>query len=200
MQRTKRLFRLRDFLPILSGVLLLSVAINVFFLPSDLSAGGVTAIGTVLWHLFGIRVSITNLICNVLLFLIGGRVLGRGAVFRTAIGTLLLSGCLELTARLPIYHGERAVAAVAGGVLMGLGVGLTVRCGASTGGSDFAGLILHRFFSRCPVAVLILAIDCATVLLAGAVFESGTVTLYSTLALLVSSLQTDLVLSIGKPT
>lgn len=190
-----------DYLFILLGTLILAVGINVFMSPNKISAGGITSLGTILLHLFGVRMSITNLVCNVALFLFGFRKLGKYAVIQTASGIVLLSLFLELTSLIPTFHvendGDLLIASVTGGVLMGIGVGLVVRQGASTGGSDFAGLILKRLLPHVPLATIIMVIDWTIVLVSGIVFRSLSVTFYSLLALFVCSLLTDKIMTFG---
>lgn len=188
----------KDYLFIVLGTFILAVAINVFMAPNKISAGGITSLGTILLHLFDVRISITNIVCNVVLFIFGFRKLGRYAVIQTASGIVLLSLFLEVTALFPVYGGgDMMIASVAGGVLMGVGVGLVVRQGASTGGSDFAGLILKRLLPHIPLATLIMLIDCSIVLVSGLVFRSLPVTFYSVLALFVCSLITDKIMTFG---
>ena len=135
--------------------------------------------------------------CNAVLFLLGYRYLGKTALVKTVLGILYLSAFLELTGYLPLYTDDMLIAALCGGVLLGIGVGMVVRQGASTGGSDFAGLILRRFFPHISVATLILILDIAVVLLTGVVFRSFTVTVYSIVALVTASVITDKVVAFG---
>ena len=179
------------------GCILLSVSINVFMLPYKISAGGVSTVGTVLLHLFGIKMSLTNLFFNAVLFIFGYKKLGKYAVVQTASGIILLSIFLELTSHIPIYSQNELIAVLSGGIFMGAGVGMIVKIGASTGGSDFAGLILKKFFPHISLAKLILAIDCFIVVVAGIVFKSYTVTFYSVIALFVSSVVTDKIITFG---
>lgn len=179
------------------GCILLSVSINVFLLPYKISAGGISTIGTMLLHLFGIRMSLTNLFFNAVLFIFGYKKLGKYAVVQTALGIILLSVCLELTSYIPIYSENELIGVLSGGILMGAGVGMIVKIGASTGGSDFAGLILKKFLPHISLAKLILMIDCFIVVLAGVVFKSYTVTFYSVIALFVSSVITDKIITFG---
>lgn len=187
----------REYLPMLSGTFMLAVGLNVFLLPGKLSSGGVSTVGAVLLFLFGVPLSLTNLAANAILLLAGLRVLGREPLKKTAVGILLLSLMLEATARFPTYTGDLLPASLAGGVLLGLGIGLTVRVNGSTGGSDLGGLMLHRAFPHLPVGTLILIIDCVVISLAGLVFRSLTVTLYSLITLFISSRVTNAVLSFG---
>ena len=186
-----------DLAMIASGSLALALGVNLFTAPNKISAGGITSLGTIFLYLFGIKISLTNLVCNCLLFFFGGRSLGKYAVYRTAAGILLLSLFLELTSRLPPYRGDLMICAVSGGALMGVGVGLVVRRGASTGGSDFAALILKKFFPHLSLAAIIMFIDCAIVAVAGLVFKSFTVTFCSVAALYVSARITDRIVSFG---
>lgn len=179
------------------GCILLSVSINVFLLPYKISAGGISTVGTVLLHLFGIKMSLTNLFFNAVLFIFGYKKLGKYAVVQTASGIILLSIFLELTSHIPIYSQNELIAVLSGGIFMGAGVGMIVKIGASTGGSDFAGLILKKFFPHISLAKLILAIDCFIVVVAGIVFKSYTVIFYSVIALFVSSVVTDKIITFG---
>lgn len=197
VSKEKGLAIAKDYLFIALGTFILAIAINVFMAPNKVSAGGITSLGTILLHLFGVRISVTNLVCNVVLFIFGFRKLGRYAVAQTASGIVLLSLFLEVTSKIPVYTGDILIASVAGGVLMGTGVGLVVRQGASTGGSDFAGLILKRLLPHIPLATLIMLIDCAIVLASGIVFRSFPVTFYSVLSLFVCSLLTDQIMTFG---
>lgn len=189
--------KIKEYLLITLGTLLLSVALNQFLAANKFSPGGVSSIGTVLLHLFGIPLSVTNIAFNILLFLLGFRFLGRGAVFKTVAGIILLSLFLQLTAYLPVYTTDPLVATLFGGLLMGCGTGLVVRQGASTGGSDLAAMILHRLAPHISVAAFILVIDFGIILGAALVFRSATVAGYSLLALGLASWLTDGILTLG---
>ncbi len=186
-----------DLIHIMIGCAVLAVGINVFLAPNKISAGGISSIGTVLSHLFGIRMSLTNLFFNGILFVFGYKSLGRYAVIQTLFGIFALSGFLEITSIIPIYTENNIISILCGGVLMGVGVGIVVKCGASTGGSDFAGLMLKKVFPHISLARLIMVIDCTIVVISGLVFKSFTVTIYSILALFISSIVTDKIMTVG---
>ena len=188
---------LTDFVILTTGCILLAVSINVFLVPYKISAGGISAIGTILLYLFGIKMSLTNLFFNVALFIFGYKYLGKGAVIKTALGIMLLSAFLEVTSYIPPYTENVIVGVLSGGILMGAGVGMIVKIGASTGGSDFAGLILKKFLPHITLARLILIIDVVIVIMSGIVFKSYTVTAYSLITLFVSSLITDKIITLG---
>lgn len=187
----------RTYAMIAIGSFLLSVSLSVFLTPAALSAGGVGTIATVLYSFFSVPLSVTVLFSNALLFAIGNRFLARGVVFRSLFGVLTSAVFLEIAALFPGYPGEPTVSAIAGGILMGVGLGLVVRNGASTGGSDFAALILHRFLPHISLSRLILLIDSIIILTAGFAFRSVTTTVYSAAALFLSMEAADRVITFG---
>lgn len=186
-----------DYLLIAAGTLLLALGLNLFLAPIRLSSGGISALGTIFLHLLRIPLSVTNLFFNVILFLVGYRYLGKSSVVKTLAGILLLSLFLQITSYLPVYTEDMWMATLAGGLLVGLGVGLVVRREGSTGGSDFAALILNRFLPHVSVATFIMIIDCTIIVLAGIVFRSVTVTLYSVVSLFLATRVSDAILSMG---
>lgn len=189
--------KVKEYFFISVGSLILAISINMFLAPNKISGGGVGTIATILLHVFGVKISITNFIFNVCLFVLGYKLLGKGALVKTIWGILSLTLFLEATSYLPVYTGDIIVSTMAGGFLMGVGVGFAVRVGASTGGSDFAALMLKRFLPHISVANIILVIDLVIIAFSGVVFKSFTVTVYSIAALYVSSIVTDAIVMIG---
>ncbi len=179
------------------GALVLAFGLVLFLAPMKLSSGGVSTVSTVLLHLFGIPLSYTTLSVNALLFLLGYRFLGKAALVKTAAGVLFLSAFLEIASLFPVYTEDIFISTVIGGIFMGVGLGLVIRQEASTGGSDFAALVLHRFFPHISVSLFILLLDCIIIAAAGLVFHSVTVTVYSGIALFVSMQTTNAILSFG---
>ncbi len=186
-----------DYALITLGTFMVALGISVFLAPNKLSPGGVTAVGTVLLHLFNIRLSITNLVINAILFVLGYKYLGKSAVVKTVYGIVALSAFLEVASLIPLYTGDVIISSVAGGILMGVGVGLVIRREGSTGGSDFAALILNRFFPHISTAKLIMAIDGVIIALAGVVFGSLEVTFYSAVTLFVATRVADAICTLG---
>ncbi len=179
------------------GAFLLALGINVFLVPQKLSTGGVSGIGTVLKYLFNIPLSVTNIIINAFLFILGFKFLGKNSVVKTIVGIILLTVFLEVTSYIPQYEGDIFSAFIAGSVLIGIGIGLVVRQGASTGGSDFLSLMLNKFFPHVSIAKIMLFIDCIIVFLSGIVFKSLAVMIYSVSALYLSSKISDFILVLG---
>lgn len=179
------------------GSLAIAVGTNVFLLPSKLSTGGISGVGIILYHLFSVPLSVTVLVLNAVLFIFGYKLLRRSSLFKTALGIALLSVFLELTSFLPQYSEDTLICAVFGGILVGLGVGLTVSRDASTGGSDFAALMLRRLLPHVPISTFILVIDSVVLVSSGIVFRDYTIMFYSVISLYIASKVTDLVVVRG---
>lgn len=186
-----------DYFLIGVGSFILSLGMNVFLVPAKLSSGGLGTVGTIFLHMFGIPLSFTNLLFNVVLFFFGYRFLGKSAVAKTVAGILTLTLFLQLTSYFPAFSGDVIISAIAGGLLVGIGVGLAVRRRASTGGSDFAALMIKHFAPHISLAAVIFIIDFVIIITAGFVFKSFTVTFYSAVAMFVSAKITDIIVSFG---
>ncbi len=193
----KSLPYIMDFLFIIIGCFILALGINIFLTPNKISSGGISTIGTILLHIFNIKMSITNIAFNVVLFALGFKYLGKYAIIKTATGIVALTGFLELTSYFPPFTSDMMLATVAGGVLVGVGVGLVVRKDASTGGSDFASLIIKRFIPHVSLATIILFLDCLVIIASGIVFKSLTITIFSIIAMYISSKVTDYIVTLG---
>ena len=148
-------------------------------------------------YVLQVPLSITSLVLNSVLFVFGYKLLGKDAIIKTAAGILFLSLFLEVSRYLPAFKEDLIFASVCGGVLVGMGIGIVVRVGGSTGGSDFAGIMIKGFIPHISVATVILTIDLAIILASGFVFRSYTVTFYSALAMFISSKIADTILAMG---
>ena len=188
---------LRDYTFVIIGSFFVAAGLDLFLVPFNLSSGGVGTLGTILLHLFKIPLSVTNLACNAVLFVLGYRFLGKNSVLKTVVGILFLSVSLEITSYIPKFSEDIIFCCVCGGILDGIGIGLIVKVEGSTGGSDFACLILKRFSPHIPMSILILVVNGIILLIAGIVFQSYLVAFYSTMAIYVSSKITDGILNIG---
>ncbi len=179
------------------GSFILSLGINMFLTPNKISSGGVSSIGTILLHLFNIKMSVTNIAINLVLFFIGYKYLGKESVIKTIIGIIFLTLFLEITSFFPIYNDDIMLATIIGGVFIGAGTGLVVRRSGSTGGSDFLALVIKRFMPYISLANIILVIDALVIIISGVVFKSVTVTIYSIISMYISSRVTDAVVTLG---
>lgn len=186
-----------DFSEIAIGAFLLALGTSFFLVPFKISTGGVGGLGTILYYVFGIPLSLTTLVVNLALFLAGFGTLRKASVVKTVAGIIFFSLFLEITQKFGMYTEDILIGSIFGGILVGVGVGLAVRKEASTGGSDFAALILHRFFSSVSVASFIMIIDSVIILALGIAFDNYTVMFYSVISLYISSKIIDMIVING---
>ena len=110
---------------------------------------------------------------------------------------MFLALFLEITGLFGTYTEDRLIASLFGGILAGIGVGLTVIRGASTGGSDFAALMINKRMPHVSVATVIMIIDGIVITLSGIAFKDYTVMFYSVISLYVAGRVTDFIMVRG---
>lgn len=190
---------LRRLFFVLLGNTLLALAVAAFILPSGLISGGSTGLALLAKHWLGVPVPLCVSAVNLLAFVAGALLLKKEFIVTTLISTfyypavLSLFQCLEFLSRL---SGDRLLCAVYAGGLMGLGVGLVLREGASTGGLDIPPLILNRYFG-IPVSLCLSVTDILLLVCQAAIFDSEGI-LYGILSVLLCSLTIDRVILSGK--
>ena len=196
---------IEDYLWIAVGSFILAFAVSVFLVPCKISTGGVSGVATVLYYVFEIPMPVTTLVINLLLFVFGFKFLARSSILKTLAGIIFFSSSLYFTDRIAIFMASFVasitkdvwIAAVFGGVLVGVGVGIVVKRNASTGGSDFAALTLNRLIPHVSVGIFIMIIDSAIIVLSGVAFLDLSVMFYSVASLYISTKVTDFILTSG---
>jgi uncharacterized membrane-anchored protein YitT (DUF2179 family) len=181
---------------LVTGGIICAVSYAVFLIPHRIVPGGVSGIAMILHFLYNVPVGIVALILNIPLLILAVRVLGTSFGFKsiiTIIFTNLLIDFLVYSARIPTPTDNEILAALYGGLLLGVGLGLIFRGGASTGGTDIVGQILNRF-TNMSVGVSIMIVDVVVITLAGVTTNSIELALLGYLALFLSSKVIDIVL------
>ncbi|HHY73189.1 MAG TPA: YitT family protein [Bacillus bacterium] len=145
----KLTIRLPNILFILLGAAILSFGIVHFNMENNLAEGGFTGITLLLYFLFKIDPSITNLVLNIPLFFIGWRFLGKNTFVYTIIGTVSVSIFLWVFQRyrpfsIPL-HDDLTLAALFAGVFIGTGLGIIFRYGGTTGGVDIIARLVNKY-------------------------------------------------------
>lgn len=180
---------LKDMLFCVLGSALVALSLSMFTVPNDIAPGGVSGLSTALAHITPVRVSEWSLLLNLPLLFCAWRILGPRSLMMTLLCTVLLSAFIELAGLLlPAYGDNPLLGAVFGGVSCGLGVGLLVLRGISTGGTDLLALLLKKsVLPNVPTGTMLLAIDAAVVAVAVVVFKDIDVALYSAITIFISS-------------
>lgn len=177
---------------ILLGCALGGAAYPLFLTANAIAPGGITGVGIVLNHLFGFPVGMTTLILNVPLFLIGYRSIGGTFAFRSLIATILFSVFIDILP-LPTMTDDPLLATLFGGILLGAGLGLILRGGATTGGTDMIARMVHKKFPFISVGSFLFGLDFMVVIAAG--FVVGTTqALYALINIFMSGKLVDIVM------
>lgn len=174
------------------GSALTALALAWFLIPNQIAAGGISGLGTVLYHLAGVPVGLTMLVLNIPLFLLSLRAIGILFGARTVFGTVATALFVDLFVYLvdPLTT-DTALATLYGGALSGVGLGLAFRGGGSTGGTDMAARLLNHYF-RVSVGRGLLLVDGFVIMLAGYAFGAE-LALYALLGVFLTSKTVDLV-------
>ena len=174
------------------GSAIFSLGFDLFMQPHQINIGGVSGVAMLLTTLVGRgSVGLFSLMINIPLFLLGGHHLGKKFFFGSLVGALACSVFLDLFALLSIPQTDVMLAALYGGILSGVGIGLVFLGGASTGGTDIVAKLLRRRFRTLPLGRLMLAVDLVVITLTGVVYHDISKTLYSAVPLYVSSVVMD---------
>lgn len=182
-----------NYLGITIGAIFNAISLNMFLVPNKIAAGGISGLATILHHVFYIPVGLTMLLLNVPLFLVSLRVLGRRFGINTLYGAAVLSVAIDVSAHyVPVLTNDLLLAALYGGVLDGIGLGLVFRSKGTTAGTDLAAAIINRFFG-ISVGQALLFVDFFVIASAGVVFKSPELSLYALIALFVATQIVDLV-------
>lgn len=192
--------RLRDFALMTVGVLLTAAALDAFLVPNRLAAGGVAGLATVIYYAakarFGLTIfiGVQMLVMNAVLLVVAWRFRGLRYVAKTLYGAVGLSIAVDAMAPfIPHLAGnDLLLAALWGGAVAGLGMGLVFKGGGNTGGTDIVAQLLSRRFPF-GVGQLMLVIDAIVACLAAVEFGPN-VALYGVVAIFVSTATIDLVL------
>jgi len=197
-----------DYLWLVLGSAITAVAIGFFLVPYKLAPGGITGVATVLFYLLGekVPVGVLILLLNVPLFALGYKFIGREFIVKTLISTVLMSLFIDVSEPLagkfvemlsPEKMADRPdylLYSIFGGFIMGLGIGLVFKSGATTGGTDLAARITNHFAPGITVGRALLLIDTAVVIFAAIAFRSFLLALYSILALYISTKVIDVII------
>ena len=150
---------------LLFGSLMMALGINLFIAPHNLAFGGITGLTIIIESLTGIPLYISNAALSTIVILVGWKELGAPFMVKTLVPTAILPFCLFITKPFAIFTVSLPIAAIAGAILMGMGIGSIILTGGSTAGPDTIGLILEKRINL-PVTTTMLVID-STVILCG---------------------------------
>ena len=190
-----------DILMVVVGTAVMGFAFSIFLEPNSISTGGFSGLAMIICSLLEkigitwLTSSLVYLILNGGLFFLALKALGKKFAIKAIVGILAFSGAMELFALIPLnVTYEPLISAVYGGALMGIGVGIVVRFGGSTGGSDLVASIVRNKRPSWSIGKIVVIIDLMVIFLSLFAFNNGMELLpYTIVALMLALYTTDFV-------
>jgi len=184
---------------IILGCVIYSLGVSLFLSPSNLAAGGVTGIAIALdyaIHLTGLDpqildVSTIIVVINVPLFILGAIYFGKKFTASTLFSTLLSSALIMLWDYLfanffPLPFPDNTIlAALFGGAMFGIGLGLIFRMGSTTGGTDIVVKLLRKKFRYIRTGLISMIIDIVIVCISAIIYKDFELTCYTIISIVV---------------
>jgi len=212
------LYLLKNLMLVVIGTLILAFGTAVFVIPYDLIAGGVSGIAIVIEHVIPDSITFISIDMIItaltwILYVVGALALGKSFALKTLVSAIVYPPMISLFMHLAspdvlggyfylkgAEYPEIAftIAAVAGGVMIGVGCALTFLGGGSTGGVDVAAFIICKMFPRLKSSKVIFAVDATIVVLGMVAVADLTVSMLGILCALVAALFVDKVFLGGK--
>ena len=183
-----------DMICYFAGAFIFSAAVNMFIYPSEISPGGLTGVAAVFEYVLSVPMSVSVLVLNIPILVLGFIKFGGGFILRTAVATVFVSFNLSLTEKLlPVFNIDKILAAIFGGILMGVGISLVMLRGATTGGIDIIAKLINNRFRHISVGKIILSVDAVVIILASLAYRNFESALYSVVAMYSASGILDLI-------
>ena len=190
---------IKNYLFIVLGSLFLSLGVVLFFIPNALVTGGTSGMAILLHYLLGLPTGVMMVAVDAPLLLLGAKYLGRAFTIRSVITIVLSSvfidGFNELL-HVNALTKDVILAAVFGGVCIGVGLGLVLSGNASAGGSTILAKIIASK-TTIKASTVILAIDVMIIMAIALIFRNVDLALWSLVSIYVSAKSIDMFLSRG---
>ncbi|ARD48330.1 hypothetical protein SporoP37_09250 [Sporosarcina sp. P37] len=180
-----------EYIWVIAGSVLVGLAFNIFFLPARLAAGGVSGISTILYGLYGFEPAFVQWLINIPIFFIGLVLLGKDFSLKTLVGTFFVPLTIWLSADIPSTIDNPLLAAIYGGIMLGVGLGIVYRGNGSTGGLATVAQIVKKYTGLSSGYAQML-VD-GLVVIASALVFSLELALFAMMAIFVTSKVIDFV-------
>ena len=187
---------IKRYVMLFSGLIMLSIAFNLFLLPNNIVFGGVSGLSIITKRFFNWDPSVFILVSSIVLLIISFFTLEKEKTRGSVLGSILFPVFVKITAFLPSYFefnsSDLLICVLFGGALYGIGAGLIFKAGFTTGGTDIINQIIAKYFKTSMGNALIFS-DGFIVLFGAFVFGLNKL-MYSIIALYLISLLTDKVM------
>ena len=192
LQKCKR------FLLMTVGAIIYAFAISTIADPYSMAPGGVAGLSVILSRVIPVQTGTLIWCFNIPILLLGLWKFGAKFIVSTVYCTALTSIATNLfSGKIPPLTNDILLAAIAGGVLIAVGIGMVFKAGSTTGGTDIIVKVLRLRFPHMKTSRLFLALDAAVVGSSAFVFHNVDAALYAAIMVFVASTVLDIILYVG---
>lgn len=187
---------IKEFFMLTVGSLVCSIGIGLFLDPNNLAPGGVSGISIILSSVLPIETGTIIFLVNIPLVLLGFWKLGYKMMLRTFYCVVWLSFA---TNKMMLWFGEystddKLIAALAGGVLVAIGIGIIMKMGSTSGGTDIIVRIIRKKYPQLKTNMIFSIVDFSIVVCSAFIFKDLVVAMYATIAVVAQNIVLDKVL------
>lgn len=179
--------KIKSGLLVFIGISLVAIAISMFLVPNKIVNGGASGLATIIFYTIGLKPSISNAIINGLLLLFALICFGKKFVAKTLFSIVGLTVLIEVFSYFPPVTDNVLLAAIFGAALYGIGIGIVLSQGSTTGGTDIMGRIIQHIRPHWKIGKVLLGVDFFVVFLSLITFKTTEAVLYGIIALFIST-------------
>lgn len=185
---------LKKIILILVGTCIYSAGISLFLDPNKLAPGGVVGLSVIASHVSGGTTGTWYFLLNIPIVLLGWWKFGGRFIIYSFYAVTLNSIFTNLFSLFPSITNNLLLAAIAGSVLVGIGIGMVLRVGATTGGMDIIIKLLRQKYPSMKTSTLFIVIDLLIVTISGFVFRDFDIAMYAFITVVLNGRVMDYVL------
>ena len=191
-------FQLKDFIFIILGSFSYALAWQGFLIPNQLTTGAVTGLASIIYYAFGTPpVDVTYAVANVILLIFALKILGIKFCIKTIFGVFFCWLFLHiLPAWMPngLVQGDTFMAAVIGGMLCGVGLGVVFTSNGSTGGTDIIAAMVNKYHN-VSFGKMLLYIDIIIISYSFLVFHDVERVIYGYIIMFITTTVCDMIIN-----
>ncbi len=171
---------------IVFGAAIMGFSVKCIYNPGEIVTGGFAGFAIIAQRLWGFPLWAVNLALNIPLFAVTVFVLGKKMAVRSLLATAVYTLSMGVTPEIAPFAGDMFLSCLTGGLIMGAGIGLVLRSGASSGGADMLSLLIYNFTHKIKVQWIMFIVDAVIIALGAAVFGAVSA-VYAVLSVLIMS-------------
>ena len=182
---------IKEYIIVALACVVMAFNINYFFVGNKLAEGGVSGLSLIIHYLSHIDVSYLYFALNIPLIILAYIFLGKNFLLKTLFATFILSVFLKVFASFSEPLDDILLAAIFGGAINGIAIGIVFYAGGSTGGIDIIAKIINKY-TGIPISRILLATDFIVLSIVAVIFGK-VIFMYTLISLVISSKMIDII-------